>query len=115
MTESVWVTLIQFLLSPIILLVLGSILNRRIKETKQEITNSHPIHLRDDLDNKFKLVFARQDSMLDRLVDMDDKLSGHMESASDEHRLIHGILADHESRLTGQAKKIRTIAPRKHV
>lgn len=96
-------SLIQFLVSPIILLIVGSILNRKIKETKKEITNSHPIHLRDDLDGKFNLVFARQDTVIDELKRVDKKIDSQRADLDQ----LYATAADHERRLTGQAAKIR--------
>lgn len=112
MPESIVIVVIQTLIGPVILLLVGAFLNRRIKETKQEITNSHPMHLRDDLDGKFKLVFARQETIIDKLEDVDIKLSAHSDKLSDELTSVYTTLADHENRLTGQARKLRSLYPR---
>lgn len=105
-TESVWISLIQWLLGPVVLLIVGAFLNRRIKETRQEITNSHPTHLRDDLDGKFQLVFAKLDTALTEQQNIDKKLDA---MASDQG-LVFKTLADHEQRLTGQAGKLRRVS-----
>ena len=104
--ESWWVSLLQWLISPLILLVVGWFLNRRIQETKKEITNSHPQHLRDDLDAKFKLVFAKLDTISSEQKEFDGKLIKHAEDVA----LIFDELAQHEARLTGQAGKLRRVA-----
>lgn len=106
MTETFWISLIQFLISPAILLIVGAFLNRKIKETKQEITNSHPMHLRDDLDGKFKLVLARQDTIINELKGVDKKL----DLQRDDIDQLFQTAADHEKRLTGQATKLRRVA-----
>lgn len=108
-SESVWLAIIQWTLSPLLLLIVGAILNRKIKETKQEITNSHPMHLRDDLDGKFQLVLARQDTILTELKNIDTKL----DSAADDIDTLFKTAADHEKRLTGQAGKLRRVASSK--
>ncbi len=58
-------SVIQFVVGPVLLLVLGYVLDRRNKRrvdsVKNEITNEHKDHLRDDLDSKFALVFAKLD------------------------------------------------------
>lgn len=105
-SESVWLAVIQWTISPLLLLIVGAILNRKIKETKQEITNSHPMHLRDDLDGKFQLVLARQDTVIGELKNIDTKL----DSAADDIDTLFKVTADHEKRLTGQAGKLRRVA-----
>ena len=105
-TESVWISLIKWLLGPVVLLIVGAFLNRKIKETKQEITNSHPTHLRDDLDGKFQLVFAKLDTALAEQKNMDAKI----DKVSVDHDTIFKTLADHEQRLTGQAGKLRRVS-----
>lgn len=107
MTEQVWTVLIQFVLGPIAVLVVGWILNREIKKTKQEITNSHPQHLRDDLDAKFALVFAKLDTNADIATAVDEKLDDHISTYKRDSSTVFGTLADHEQRLTGQAAKLR--------
>lgn len=107
MTEQVWTVLIQFVLGPIAVLVVGWILNREIKKTKQEITNSHPQHLRDDLDAKFALVFAKLDTSNDITSAVDEKLDDHIATYKRDSSTVFGTLADHEQRLTGQAAKLR--------
>lgn len=107
MTEQVWTVLIQFVLGPIAVLVVGWILNREIKKTKQEITNSHPQHLRDDLDAKFALVFAKLDTNADIATAVDEKLDDHISAYKRDSSTVFGTLADHEQRLTGQAAKLR--------
>lgn len=117
MSESTLVQIVgfffQYVLSPVALLVIGAVLNRKIKETKekitetkQEITNSHSVHLRDDLDGKFQLVFARQDTMTDMLTSIDGKVDDQATSVEQLFRTV----ADHERRLTGQAAKVRKIS-----
>lgn len=106
MTESVWLAIIQWTVSPLLLLIVGWFLNRRIKETKQEITNSHPTHLRDDLDGKFQLVFAKLDTALTEQKNIDKKLDAMVS----DQGLVFKTLADHEQRLTGQAGKLRRVA-----
>lgn len=103
MSEAFWIGLIQFLISPIILLIVGFVLNRKIKETKKEITNSHPVHLREDLDGKFKLVFAKFDTLIAEHKNLDKKIDAH----NTDIDTVFDTLADHEKRLTGQASKIR--------
>lgn len=107
MTEQVWTVLIQFVLGPIAVLVVGWILNREIKKTKQEITNSHPQHLRDDLDAKFALVFAKLDTNANIAATVDEKLDEHIATYKRDSSTVFGTLADHEQRLTGQAAKLR--------
>lgn len=107
MSEQVWAVIIQFVLGPIAVLIVGWVLNREIKKTKQEITNSHPKHLRDDLDSKFDLVFAKLDSHKDVIENVDEKLDKHVDSYRKNSSTIFSTLADHEQRLTGQAAKIR--------
>jgi hypothetical protein len=104
--ESWWVSLLQWLISPLILLIVGWFLNRKIQETKKEITNSHPQHLRDDLDAKFKLVFAKLDTIASEQKEFDSKLS----KLTENDALIFDELAQHEARLTGQAGKLRRVA-----
>lgn len=104
--ESWLVSLLQWLVSPLILLVVGWFLNRKIQETKKEITNSHPQHLRDDLDAKFKLVFAKLDTIASEQQEFDGKLVRHAEDVA----IIFDELAEHEARLTGQAGKLRRIS-----
>jgi hypothetical protein len=106
-TEQVLTVLIQFVLGPIAVLVVGWFLNKEIKKTKQEITNSHPQHLRDDLDAKFALVFAKLDTNANIVQNVDEKLDDHVETYKRDSRTVYGTLADHEQRLTGQAAKIR--------
>jgi len=105
-SESIWISIIQWTISPLILLIVGAVLNRKIKETKQEITNSHPMHLRDDLDGKFKLVLARQDTIISELQSLDRKIDGH----KDDLDTLFTVAANHEQRLTGQAGKLRRVA-----
>jgi hypothetical protein len=107
MTEQVWTVLIQFVLGPIAVLVVGWFLNKEIKKTKQEITNSHPQHLRDDLDAKFALVFAKLDTNANIVQNVDDKLDEHIDTYKRDSHTVFGTLADHENRLTGQAAKLR--------
>lgn len=107
MTEQVLTVLIQFVLGPIAVLVVGWFLNKEIKKTKQEITNSHPQHLRDDLDAKFALVFAKLDTNSSMIKNVDDKLDDHIDTYKNNSSTVFGTLADHEQRLTGQAAKIR--------
>jgi glutathionyl-hydroquinone reductase len=103
--ESVLLGILQWLISPLILLLVGWFLNRKINETKKEITNSHPQHLRDDLDSKFKLVFAKLDTIVSEQRELDTKHSKHAEDVA----LIFDELAQHEARLTGQAGKLRRV------
>jgi hypothetical protein len=110
MSEQVWTILIQFVIGPVAVLVVGWILNKEIKKTKQEITNSHPQHLRDDLDAKFALVFAKLDTSASLVANVDDKLDDHIETYKRDSSTVFGTLADHESRLTGQAGKLRRVA-----
>jgi hypothetical protein len=105
-SESIWLAVIQWTLSPLLLLIVGAVLNRKIRETKQEITNSHPMHLRDDLDGKFQLVLARQDTILTEVKNIDDKLG----SQRDDIDTLFHVTADHEKRLTGQAGKLRRVS-----
>lgn len=107
MTEQVWTVLIQFVVGPVAVLVVGWFLNREIKKTKQEITNSHPQHLRDDLDSKFQLVFAKLDTNADMIGNVEDKLDDHISDYKSNSATVYKTLADHEQRLTGQAAKIR--------
>ncbi len=106
MTEQVWISIIQWTVSPLLLLIVGAFLNRKIKETRQEITNSHPTHLRDDLDGKFQLVFAKLDTALTEQQNIDKKL----DAMANDHGLVFKTLADHEQRLTGQAGKLRRVS-----
>jgi hypothetical protein len=106
-TEQVWTVLIQFVLGPIAVLVVGWFLNREIKKTKQEITNSHPQHLRDDLDAKFALVFAKLDTNANMIGNVDEKLDDHIDTYKSNSSTVFSTLADHEQRLTGQAAKLR--------
>lgn len=110
MTEQVLTVLIQFVLGPIAVLVVGWILNREIKKTKQEITNSHPQHLRDDLDAKFALMFAKLDTNANLISNVDEKLDDHIVTYKRDSSVVFNTLADHESRLTGQAGKLRRVA-----
>lgn len=110
MTEQVWTVLIQFVLGPIAVLIVGWFLNREIKKTKQEITNSHPQHLRDDLDAKFSLVFAKLDTNANMISNVDEKLDDHIDTYKKNSSTVFGTLADHEQRLTGQAAKLRRTA-----
>ena len=112
MTEQVWTVLIQFVLGPIAVLVVGWFLNKEIKKTKQEITNSHPQHLRDDLDAKFALVFAKLDTNANITQNVDEKLDDHITTYKRDSQTVFGTLADHESRLTGQAGKLRRVSKR---
>jgi hypothetical protein len=105
-TEQVWISIIQWTVSPLLLLIVGAFLNRKIKETRQEITNSHPTHLRDDLDGKFQLVFAKLDTALAEQKNIDKKI----DSMSEDQALVFKTLADHEQRLTGQAGKLRRVS-----
>lgn len=107
MTEQVWTVVIQFVVGPIAVLVVGWFLNREIKKTKQEITNSHPQHLRDDLDSKFQLVFAKLDTSADLIGSLDDKLDEHIVDYKLNSARVYKTLAEHEQRLTGQAAKLR--------
>jgi len=106
-TEQVWTVVIQFVVGPIAVLVVGWFLNREIKKTKQEITNSHPQHLRDDLDAKFELVFAKLDTNADLIGNVDDKIDTHIADYKRNGATVYKTLADHEQRLTGQAAKLR--------
>ena len=109
MTVESWLlAILQWIVSPLILVIVGWFLNRKINETKREITNSHPQHLRDDLDGKFKLVYAKLDTIAQEQVEMDSKISDH----AWEHDEIFSTLADHEKRLTGQAGKLRRVSRR---
>lgn len=110
MTESMWTVLIQFVVGPVAVLVVGWFLNKEIKKTKQEITNSHPQHLRDDLDGKFQLVFAKLDTNADLIGNVDDKLDTHIAEYKSSGATVYKTLADHEQRLTGQAAKLRRSA-----
>lgn len=107
MSEQVWTVLIQFLVGPVAVLVVGAVLNREIKRTKQEITNSHPQHLRDDLDAKFSLVFAKLDTNANLVGNVDEKLDDHIADYKSNSSTVYSTLADHEQRLTGQAAKLR--------
>lgn len=107
MSEQFWTVLIQFLVGPVAVVVVGAILNREIKKTKQEITNSHPQHLRDDLDAKFSLVFAKLDTNANIIQNVDDKLDDHIQDYKSNSHTVYTTLADHEQRLTGQAAKLR--------
>lgn len=107
MTEQVWTVLIQFVVGPVAVLIVGWILNREIKKTKQEITNSHPQHLRDDLDAKFALVFAKLDTNANIATIVDEKLDDHIQDYRENSITVFNTLADHENRLTGQAAKLR--------
>lgn len=57
--------LIQFLIGPLAILFVGWLLDRRSKAriaaVKHEITNNHSKHLREDLDSKFKSLYAKSD------------------------------------------------------
>lgn len=110
MSEQVWTILIQFVIGPVAVLVVGWVLNKEIKKTKQEITNSHPQHLRDDLDAKFALVFAKLDTNANIVSNVDEKLDDHIETYKRDSSTVFGTLADHEHRLTGQAGKLRRVA-----
>jgi uncharacterized membrane-anchored protein YhcB (DUF1043 family) len=110
MSEQFWTILIQFVIGPIAVLVVGWFLNREIKKTKQEITNSHPQHLRDDLDAKFALVFAKLDTSANLVATVDEKLDDHIETYKRDSSTVFGTLADHENRLTGQAGKLRRVS-----
>jgi len=110
MSEQFWTILIQFVIGPIAVLVVGWFLNREIKKTKQEITNSHPQHLRDDLDAKFALVFAKLDTNASIASTVDEKLDDHIATYKRDSSTVFGTLADHEHRLTGQAGKLRRVA-----
>lgn len=103
MVDTFWSVVIQFLVGPLAVLIVGFFLNRKINDTKQTITNSHPVHLRDDLDGKFSLVFARQDTLIDMVHTVDKKL----DKQGAEIDQLYATAADHERRLTGQAAKIR--------
>ena len=107
MTEQVWTVLIQFVVGPVAVLVVGWFLNREIKKTKQEITNSHPQHLRDDLDAKFALVFAKLNTNNNMMENIDHKIDDHIKDYRDNSITVFNTLADHENRLTGQAAKLR--------
>jgi hypothetical protein len=104
-----WTVLIQFVVGPVAVLVVGWFLNREIKKTKQEITNSHPEHLRDDLDAKFNLVFAKLTTNSNMVQNIDEKLDKHISSYNHNATTVFNTLADHEGRLTGQAGKLRRI------
>lgn len=106
MSEEVWIAVVQWLVGPLTLLIVGWFLNRKIQETRKEITNSHPKHLRDDLDSKFELVFAKLDTLATEQESMDRKLDKHAKDVT----VIFSSLADHENRLTGQAGKLRRVA-----
>lgn len=107
MTVESWIlAILQWVVSPLILLIVGWVLNRKINETKREITNSHPQHLRDDLDAKFKLVYAKLDTITSEQKEFDSKLVRHSEDVA----LIFDELAEHEKRLTGQAGKLRRMS-----
>jgi septal ring factor EnvC (AmiA/AmiB activator) len=103
LSESVWIAIIQWCVGPVAVIILGAFLNKSIKKTRSEITNSHSVHLRDDLDGKFKLVFAKLDTLRQEQQEIDKKLDAHAE----DHNQIFGELADHEARLSGQAAKMR--------
>lgn len=102
-SESVLVAIIQWCIGPIAVIILGAFLNKSIKKTRNEITNSHSVHLRDDLDGKFKLVFAKLDTLRQEQQEIDRKIDNH----AVEHDQIFSDLADHEIRLSGQAAKMR--------
>lgn len=113
MSESVWIAVLTVIGGPVTVTILGIVgymLRRRIDkvskevaQTKQEITNSHPVHLRDDLDGKFKLVFARQDTMMQEIKRISEKMDAHREDID----RLYSTTADHEGRLSGQAAHIR--------
>jgi hypothetical protein len=109
MSEEVWIAVVQWLVGPLTLLIVGWFLNRKIQETRKEITNSHPKHLRDDLDSKFELVFAKLDTLTSEQENMDRKFDKHAKDMS----VVYSSLADHESRLTGQAGKLRRVSAKK--
>lgn len=54
---------VQFILGPLLILVVGWLLDRRAKHrttrVEYELKNRHEVNIRDDLDSKFKLVFAK--------------------------------------------------------
>lgn len=121
MTESMWTVLIQFVVGPVAVALVGWFLSRKLKstnesieKTKKEITNSHPQHLRDDLDSKFKLVFAKLDTNANLISNMDTKLDDHISQYTSDSSTVFNTLADHENRLTGQAGKLRRVANRPH-
>lgn len=109
-SEPVWSAVVQFVIGPSFVIIVGAILSRtlskKIKNVREEITNSHPVHLRDDLDNKFKLVNAKIDTIIDEQQELDKKMDAQLDDVSELYKTV----ADHEKRLTGQAGKLRRIA-----
>lgn len=100
----------QYLAGPSVLAVIGIWMKRKfdkqqtaIEDTKREITNSHPEHLRDDLDRKFALSYAKQDT----LVDMVSALEAKVDRQNYDISVLYDTATDHEKRLTGQARVIR--------
>lgn len=109
-SEPVWTALLQFVVGPVFVIIVGAFLNKtlskKISNVRQEITNSHPMHLREDLDNKFKLVNAKIDTLIEEQKEIDRKLNNQRDDLSE----VFKTLADHEKRLTGQAGKLRRVA-----
>jgi peptidoglycan hydrolase CwlO-like protein len=109
-SEPVWAAIVQFVLGPSFVIIVGAILSRtlskKIKNVREEITNSHPVHLREDLDSKFKLVNAKIDTILDEQKELDRKMDAQLDDVSELYKTV----ADHEKRLTGQAGKLRRIS-----
>lgn len=113
-SDTVWSTLIQFVLGPGLLAIIGFLLKKRIdsvansvKATKYEITNLHPTHLRTDLDAKFSLVLARIDTVTDSIGYGNQKLDEHVEKYTQDSSRIYKTLADHERRI-GLPRKVAT-------
>jgi len=61
-----WIAnLIQFLIGPVAVLLVGFWVDRRSKrradKVQWQLENNHKVNIRDDLDSKFHLVFAKLD------------------------------------------------------
>lgn len=58
-TVLLWIAVIQFVVGPVLLLVVGRMLKRRVDRVEEQLTNSHDTNIRDEITSKFDLVFAK--------------------------------------------------------
>lgn len=106
-SEPVWIALIQWVFGPVSLAVIGILgakFSKRLKSVehktdvvKNEVKNSHTTNLRNDLDDKFDLVFAKLDAQSSDIRSIGNTLTQHTRDISSLFRGQAGLREDFEN------------------
>lgn len=106
-TEPVWVALIQWVIGPVSLALIGIVgarISKRLRSVEQstnvvknEVKNSHTTNLRNDLDQKFELVFLKLDEQGAKLDAHGAELRGMSRTLKDHSKDISELFRTHSS------------------